>query len=185
MTPQDTDNTQHNEEEVLQEESNASQTDDGHTSDDTTESIQIETLQQKIASLEESLARKQADYQNLQMRSERERTEMAYFLTEKLITPLLSQIDNLERAIATKDGIEGDAFVDGVKKIHEGLEKYLSSHNIQAFDSVGQEIDPDKHDVLSQMPGKEGFVVQEFEKGYMLGDKILRHAKVIAGSGEE
>ncbi len=119
MTPQDTDNTQYNEEEVLQEENNTAQTDDGQTSDDTTESTQIETLQQKITSLEESLARKQADYQNLQMRSERERTEMAYFLTEKLITPLLSQIDNLERAIATKDGIEGDAFVDGVKRIHE------------------------------------------------------------------
>ena len=55
---------------------------------------------------------------------------------------------------------------------------------MKAFDSVGQEVDPDKHEVLSQAPGKEGIIVTEFEKGYMLGDRVLRHAKVIVGSGE-
>ncbi|PID84272.1 nucleotide exchange factor GrpE [Candidatus Gracilibacteria bacterium] len=145
----------------------------------------IEALQQKVSMLEESLARKQADYQNLQMRSERERTEMIHFLSEKMLTPLLTQIDHLERAIQTQEGVEGDTFVDGVRSTYDGFVKYLDSQNVKAFDSVGQEIDPDKHDVLSQMPGKEGFVVQEFEKGYMLGDRVLRHAKVIAGNGED
>ncbi len=63
----------------------------------------IEALQQKVSMLEESLARKQADYQNLQMRSERERTEMIHFLSEKMLTPLLTQIDHLERAIQTQE----------------------------------------------------------------------------------
>lgn len=163
-----------NGEEILEQEA--------HQEDET--NSENESLQQKIATLEESLARKQADYQNLQMRNERERTEMGFFLTEKLLSPLLVQIDNLDRAIKTQEWVEWDAFVDGIRSISSGLVKYLESQNVRAFDSIGQEIDPDKHDVLSQMKGEEWVVVEEFEKGYMLGDRVLRHAKVIAGNGE-
>ncbi len=151
-------------------------------SEETTENPASEN--NEIAILRDQLARAQADYQNLKMRGERDRADMVHFLTEKLLSPLLTQIDNLDRAVKIKDGVTDDAFVDGVRAVQSGLQKYLENQGVKAFDSVGQEVDPDKHEVLSQAPGKEGVIVTEFEKGYMLGDRVLRHAKVIVGSGE-
>lgn len=151
-------------------------------SEETTEKLNPEN--NEIATLRDQLARAQADYQNLKMRGERDRADMVHFLTEKLLSPLLTQIDNLDRAVKIKDGVTDDAFVDGVRAVQSGLQKYLENQGVKAFGSVGQEVDPDKHEVLSQAPGKEGIIVTEFEKGYMLGDRVLRHAKVIVGSGE-
>ena len=53
-----------------------------------------------------------------------------------------------------------------------------------AFVSLGQEVDPDRHDVMTEMAGEAGRVVQEFEKGYLIGDRVLRHAKVVVGMSE-
>lgn len=140
---------------------------------------------EEIAKLREALARSQADYQNLVMRNERDRKDMIHFLTEKLISPILPQIDNLDRAVAIKDWVTDDKFVDGVRSVQSGLKKFLEQNNIIPFDSIGQEVDPNKHEVLSQMTGAEWIIIAEFEKWYMLGDRVFRHAKVIVGNWEE
>ena len=61
---------------------------------------------EQVAQLQSSLARSQADYANLLMRVERDKADMAFFLSAKMLTPLLTQIDNLERAVALKTGVE-------------------------------------------------------------------------------
>ena len=139
---------------------------------------------EQVAQLQASLARSQADYANLLMRVERDKADMAFFLSAKMLTPLLTQIDNLERAVALKTGVEWDAFIDGIRSILAGFAKLLESQGVTAFVSVGQEVDPDRHDVMTEMPGESGKIIQEFERGYMLRDRVLRHAKVIVGSGE-
>lgn len=160
-----------------------------------TEEILEETLKQEeipeslpdneeITKLREALARSQADYQNMMMRAERDRKDMQFFLMEKLLKGLLVQIDNLDRAVAIKADVTGDAFVDGVRNVQSGLAKYLENHGVVAFSSLGEEVNPDRHEVLSQMAGEEGKIVAEFEKGYMFGDRVLRHAKVVVGNGE-
>lgn len=73
---------------------------------------QTQNDEEVIKRLQESLARSQADYQNLLMRVERDRSEMVSFLSGKILTPILSQVDNLERAVKLKEGVEGDAFVE-------------------------------------------------------------------------
>jgi molecular chaperone GrpE len=138
---------------------------------------------EQIIQLQASLARSQADYANLLMRVERDKADMAFFLSAKMLTPLLTQIDNLERAIALKTGVEGDAFVDGIRSVLAGFAKFLESQGVTVFVSVGSEVDPDRHDVMTEMPGTAGVIVQEFERGYMLRDRVLRHAKVIVGNG--
>lgn len=143
----------------------------------------VSDLEKTITELRASLARSQADYQNLLMRVDRDKAEMIHFLSAKIFTPLLTQIDHLDRAVKIKEGVEGDTFVDGVRNLQNGLEKYLESQGVTAFTSVGQEVDPDRHDVLSQADGSEGKIVSEFEKGYTLGDRVIRHAKVIVGNG--
>lgn len=133
----------------------------------------------ELTRLKDALARSQADYQNLLMRVERDKVEMVSFLSAKLVTPLLKEVDNLERAVALKTGIEGDSFVDGVRSVLASMNKYLESQWVKSFVSVWEEVDPTRHDVMTQGPGPEGKITQEFEKGYMMGTRVLRHAKVV------
>lgn len=141
------------------------------------------TLEEQISQLQWSLARSQADYANLLMRVERDKADMAFFLSTKLFLPLLTQIDNLERAVALKTSVEWDAFVDGIRSVLAGFHKFLESQGVTSFTSVGSEVDPDRHDVMTEMAGEAGKIVQEFEKWYLLRDRVLRHAKVIVGNG--
>lgn len=108
---------------------------DENTSDDAT-GQQQDSSADEIIRLQAALARSQADYQNLLMRVERDRADMVHFLSAKILAPLLTQVDNLERAIAIKDGIEGDAFIDGVRALHTGLLRYLENQGVRPFDSV-------------------------------------------------
>lgn len=177
MTQDTTTPSEENTETVLEELSNieeATQTEDAQTTP---------TSDDEITRLRDALARSQADYQNLLMRVERDKADMAFYLSSKILTPLLTQVDTLERAVRLKDGVEGDSFVDGIRALHANMIKYLESQRVHAFESIGSEVDPDRHDVMTEMPGETGKIVQEFEKGYMLGDRVLRHAKVVVGNG--
>lgn len=69
------------------------------------ENLENSSPQEEINSLKEKLSRAQADYQNLVMRNERDRADMTHYLTVKLISPLLAQLDHLDRAVAIKDGV--------------------------------------------------------------------------------
>lgn len=140
-------------------------------------------VSEQISSLQSSLARSQADYQNLLMRVERDKADMAFFLSSKMLTPLLTQIDNLERAVKLKEWVEWDGFVDGIRSVLAGFQKFLESQGVTSFVSVGQEVDPDRHDVMTEMAWEAGVIVSEFEKGYLLRERVLRHAKVIVGNG--
>jgi molecular chaperone GrpE len=62
------------------------------------------------------------------------------------------------------------------------MQKYLESQGVKSFSSIGEEVNPDRHDVMTQAPGPEGKIVTEFEKGYLIGDRVLRHAKVVVGT---
>lgn len=140
---------------------------------------------EEIHRLKEALARSQADYQNLVMRSERDRSDMGAYLSLKILVPLLKEIDNLERAVKLKTWIEWDGFVDGIRSVLLWFSRYLESQGVIPFDSLGHEVDPEKHDVMAQAPGEEWKIVSEFERGYMMGDRVLRHAKVVVGLGGE
>lgn len=138
---------------------------------------------EQMTLLQASLLRSQADYQNLLMRVERDKVDTAFFLSSKMLMPLLTQIDNLERAVKLKEWVVWDTFVDGIRSVLSGFQKFLESQGVTSFVSLGEEVDPDRHDVMTEMPGEAGKIVSEFEKWYLLRDRVLRHAKVIVGSG--
>ena len=97
------------------------------TPENETPSSPAKEASNEVEELRAALARSQADYQNLIMRHERDQVEMVHYLSAKILTPLLTQLDHLERAVAIKDGIEGDAFVDGIRTVRDGLIKYLET----------------------------------------------------------
>lgn len=144
----------------------------------------VTNIEQEILILKESLARSQADYHNLIRRVDRDRNEMWEFLTSNIVTKFLPSIDNLERIInSTPEDLQGNSLFEWVKSIHSWLVKTLESMGVKTFESIGQQVDANLHDVMSQMPWEEWIIIQEFEKWYKLGDKVIRHAKVIVGSG--
>jgi molecular chaperone GrpE len=145
----------------------------------------IGKIQDEINTLKESLARAQADYHNLVRRVERDREEMWAYMTGNIIAKILPFVDNLERIIAaTPLEMQEWGLFDWIKSTYLGIIKTLEWMWIKSFISVGNEADANLHDVMSQTPGEEGKIIQEFEKWYMLGDKVIRHAKVVVGSGE-
>lgn len=144
----------------------------------------VSNIEKELQVLKESLARSQADYQNLVRRVDRDRNEMWEFLTANIVAKFLPTIDNLERIInSTPEDMQWNSLFEWVKSIHSWLIRNLDSMWIKVFESIGQAVDANLHDVMSQMPWEEWIIIQEFEKWYKLGDKVIRHAKVIVGSG--
>ncbi|MBP8016675.1 nucleotide exchange factor GrpE [Candidatus Gracilibacteria bacterium] len=146
----------------------------------------IEHHKSELETLKSALARSQADYQNLLMRVERDKTEMTFFIASNLLTKILPFIDNLERLINnTPEDLQKNSLYEGLKSVYNALIKQLESMGVKAFESIGTESDHELHEVVSQASGKKGIIIQELEKGYKLQDKVIRYAKVVVGSGEE
>lgn len=149
------------------------------------ESGKIYQAEEELEKLRGSLFRAQADYSNLLKRVERDKMEMTSFISANIIKKFLPTVDNLERALASVPAdIAAQKWTDGIRATLQGLSKQLESMGVQSFASLDQEVDTERHEVMSQTPGKEGIIVAEFEKGYTLHDRVIRHAKVIVGSGE-
>lgn len=186
MTPKDTtnpDETLDLETELQQEMDDASEAEAGIESN--LESGNIYQAEEELEKLRGSLSRAQADYANLLKRVERDKMDMISFITANIVKKFLPTVDNLERALASVPvDIAEQKWTDGIRATLQGLMKQLESVGVQAFVSLGQEVDTERHEVMSQTPGEEGIIVTEFEKGYLLHDRVIRHAKVIVGNGE-
>ncbi len=138
---------------------------------------------QEVLKLKELLARTQADYQNFKMRSERDREDMIFFLKYDIFKKILPRIDDLERMIKnTPENDKAGAIYEWILVLEKSLKRDLENLWVKPFDSIGQEVNPDMHEVMTQIPSeKPWIIVDEFEKWYMLWDRVLRVAKVIVG----
>ena len=134
----------------------------------------------------EALLRLKADYDNLVKRHAREQAEMKTFFTASIVGKLLPAYDNIAR-IASQSNAEtsSEVLLSGIKSTAEIFEKGLASLGVNKFESVGHDVDPARHDVMSQGPGPAGKIIADFESGFTLGDTtVVRHAKVVVGMGE-
>lgn len=137
----------------------------------------------EIIKLKDLLARVQADHDNFKKRTERDKQDMIFFLKLDIFKKILPRLDDLERIIKnTPDDMKQWALYEWVVSLQKTLLKDLKSLWVEAFNSIGENVDPDKHEVMTQIPWEEGKIIDEFEKWYMLGERILRVAKVIVGS---
>lgn len=139
-----------------------------------------------IMKLKDALARTQADYENFKKRTERDRTDMLGFLRADILRKILPRVDDMERMISgTPEDMRQWALYDGVIALQKALLKDLQNLWVHSFESKGNPVNPELHEVMTQIPGEEGIIVDEFEKGYMLADKVLRVAKVVVGNGNQ
>ena len=124
----------------------------------------------------------QADFENYKKMVAREREMYEMRATEELIKSLLPLIDNLEIAIASaKQNEDRASFVEGIELIYKDLMAVLGEEGLKPLKAVGEKFDPYKHEVIMTVIDNglpEDTVLEELEKGYMLGSKVIRTAKV-------
>ena len=145
---------------------------------------EIDRLKEEIAQLREQLARSQADYSNLVRRSREEQSQIGEWTENKAILKFLPVLDNLERALEhTPEEFWNHAWTEGLLSIVRSMQKVISDFGITRMNAIGQEVNPDFHDVISQIPHTTTTIQAEVEIGYLRGEKALRHAKVIVGDG--
>lgn len=145
---------------------------------------EIVSENEEINRLKDLLARQQADNENFKKRVERDKQDMLFFLKSDIFKKILPRVDDMERILTnTPKDLQDNALFDWLQTTYKSLIKDLEKMSVKAFNSKGESVDPDKHDVMTQVPWEEGVIIDEFEKGYMLGEKVLRHAKVVVESG--
>ena len=184
MTQQE--DNQNDQQETTEEYVEDSQIEDNWEMEDQKASSQEqENLSEDSANpLKEKLARLQADYDNFKKRTERDREEMVFFINSKTFSKVLPRVDDLERILQnTPENLRWNTLYTWVEALYKALIRDIESLWIKAFISKWQSVDPERHDVMTQVPGEEWIIVDEFEKWYLLGDRVIRHAKVVVGNG--
>lgn len=126
-----------------------------------------------------------ADYQNLKRRTEQEREEYARLANTALILNLLPAVDDFDRALANVDpAIAGSTWVEGVQAIQRKLKGALEAAGVSEIRAEGEPFDPNIHEAISSAPGEHGSVVAEAQRGYRLGNRVIRPALVVVGDGQ-
>ncbi len=139
----------------------------------------------EIAKLKDLLARNQADFENFKKRTERDKDDMMFFLKHDILKKILPRLDDLERIIKnTPSEMQSWVLYEWVITLQKTLLKDLEKLWVIPFESIWHPSQPEKHEVMTQAPGKLGVIIDEFEKGYMLRERVLRVAKVVVGSWE-
>lgn len=135
----------------------------------------------EISKLKDQLARTQADYQNFKFRSERDRKDMIFFAKYDIFKKILPRIDDLERIIKnTPTDNQTWALYEWIIAMEKSFKRDLEALWVTPFVSIWQEVNPDRHEVMTQIPSETPWIiVDEFEKWYLLWDRVLRVAKVI------
>lgn len=146
----------------------------------------LEVANEEIASLKDKYLRQVAEFDNYRKRTMKEKTELILNGGEKVLNALLPVLDDLERAAQSFEKSDDvNTLKEGVQLIIEKLNKALASQGLQKMDTAGKTFDTDFHEAVALIPAQQeeqkNHVVDCVQSGYMLNDKVLRHAKVVVG----
>ncbi len=151
---------------------------------------QIESAKKEAADATDRMLRLQADWENFRRRTAAERLAEKERAAESLVSNLLPVIDDIERAIehagATDENEQLKQFVDGVSAVHTKMLAVLSKEGVEPIDPAGEAFDPLSHQAVGRVEDKEAYdetVAQVYQKGYKMGDKVIRTAMVTVTYG--
>lgn len=145
---------------------------------------EIENLKKELAEMTELAKRTMADLQNYKRRQSDERIQIITMANIDLIRSLIPILDNLERAKLHAPEAAKEWF-SGIEMCITQLKKVLEDSGLKQIESIGKTFNPDLHEALMQGPGEKNIIIEELEKGYVLGDRVIKHAKVKVGNGEK
>ena len=157
------------------------------------ELTEVEILQKKYDETAAALEKEKneylflmAEFANFRKRNVKERGELIKNASESVMKQLLPIVDDMERGLeATKDAEDPNAIREGMQLIYNKLVKMLEHNGVKAIESTGADFNPELHDAIAMVPvddeSLKGKVIDTPTKGYMINDKVLRHAKVAVG----
>lgn len=137
---------------------------------------------EKIDELTDRLTRQMAEFDNFRKRTEKEKAQMYEIGAKDIIEKILPVVDNFERGLAAIPKEEkSTGFAEGMEKIYKQLMTTLESIGVKPIEAVGNEFDPDFHNAVMHVEDEElgeNIIAEEFQKGYMYRDSVVRHSMV-------
>lgn len=164
---------------------------EGLSEDENVEASELEQLKNLLAQKEAEVEKEKkeylflmAEFDNFRKRTLRERTDLVKTAAEKALKGILPIVDDFERGLdAIKDSTDAQVVKEGMELIYNKFVKYLADNGVKAMDSTGSDFDTELHEAVAMVPaendGEKGKVKDTVLKGYMINDKVLRHAKVV------
>jgi molecular chaperone GrpE len=146
-----------------------------------TEPTELETVTRERDEYLDSLQRLQAEFANYRKRAQRDQESLVARAGERVVKELLPVVDDLERALHAAEQHEEATLEEGVRLVHRSLADLLRREGLQEIETEGQ-FDPHVHEALLSQPAEgaeAGAVIEVLQKGYRLGDRVLRPARVI------
>lgn len=170
---------------------NAEESINGQTSEETTEKggggeEEIIKLEKQNAELKDKYLRLYAEFDNFKRRTVKEKLELMRTAAQDTMTALLPVLDDFDRARKNaEDDNTTEVFTEGIQLVYQKLYSVLTQKGLEPMESTGEVFDPELHEALTEIPAPsedmKGKIIDTIEKGYKLGDKIIRHAKVVTG----
>ena len=139
-------------------------------------------LKDKVTALEDRVLRQMAEFENFRKRTTKEKEQMFSMGEKNVIEKILPVVDNFERGLATiPEEEKGTPVASGMEMIYKQLTKVLEDLGVKPIEAVGKEFDPNFHNAVMRVESEEyesGVVAQEFIRGYMYRDQVIRHSMV-------
>ncbi|MDY6904174.1 MAG: nucleotide exchange factor GrpE [Thermodesulfobacteriota bacterium] len=151
---------------------------------------ELETVKKEKADINDRFMRAAAEFDNYKKRLDRQWTDFKKYANESLIKELLTVVDNLERALCAVDGNDSQTrgLCDGISMTVDEIFKIFEKFGVTRLDSVGKPFNPNYHQAVARQASDtvaENIVLEEFQKGYMIHDRLLRPAMVVVSAGKE
>ncbi|MCD8292059.1 MAG: nucleotide exchange factor GrpE [Prevotella sp.] len=146
----------------------------------------LDVALQEIESLKDKYLRSVAEFDNYRKRTLKEKTELILNGSEKAVVAFLPVIDDMERAIENAEKTDDiEVLKEGMKLIYHKMNKVMESLGVKKMNTENADFDTDYHEAIAMVPGveddKKGKILDCVQTGYMLNDKVIRHAKVAVG----
>ena len=140
----------------------------------------------QIEDLKDKNLRMMAEFENYRKRTAKEKLELQATAGERIFKDMLPLVDDFERAQkAMADSEDVDALREGIDLIYKKFIAFLEKHDVKAIETEGQPFDVDKHEAITTLAAgedKKGQIIDCTQKGYTLGDKVIRYSKVVVGA---
>jgi len=178
---------QNNDKENMDQIDNNEELIDDGVVDSTDTADEVTQLTTRVAELEDKNLRLFAEFENFRKRTQKEKYELIKTASQDILSALLPVLDDFDRTKKIAGEMaEQDGFVEGVLLVYKKLQTLVNSKGLVALESNNDVFDPELHDAISHIqapdPSMVGKVIDTIEKGYLLNDKLIRHAKVVVGA---
>ncbi|MBQ7076976.1 MAG: nucleotide exchange factor GrpE [Lachnospiraceae bacterium] len=156
--------------------------DEKEVKEESTDAAKPDKKDEQIAELKDKVMRQMAEFDNYRKRSEKEKSQMFETGVKSTVEKILPVIDNFERGLAAiPEEEKGSSFAEGMDKIYKQMMTVFDEMGIKQIEAVGKEFDPNLHNAVMHIDDEnlaENTIVEEFQKGYMYNDQVVRHSMV-------